>query len=52
MGTIQHPKIVKLLSSLSSPAFAVPILQGDFFNEKLTVVIIIGLGDGPYPMSW
>lgn len=50
MGTIQHLRIVKLLSSLSSPALAVPILQDDFFNETLTIVIIIGLGDSPVPI--
>lgn len=50
MRTIQHPRIAKLLSSFSFPALAVPILQGDFFNEKLTVVIIIGLGDSQVPI--
>lgn len=47
MGTIQHPRIVKLLSSLSFPALAVPILQSDFFNDKLATVAIIGLGGSP-----
>lgn len=43
-----HGDII-VFTQFSCPC-SVPILQGDFFHEKLTIVIIIGLGESPVPI--